>query len=262
MAKVPATGTVVAKARVNLPVDVNAQMAAEVAAIQNRISAPSGDRITVTQGKTFKLANGLEVEEFEGIVVDFVAANYYYTDAFERGNITPPSCFAISMEPAGMTPSENSPDIQAGACASCWANQFGSAGKGKACQNTRLLAVLPLDADVDTVISILKVSPTAIKGFDAHVSNVARKHGMPVRGVVTKFSFSDDAYSSVRFSDGGLANKDVILMANARKAEAIQRLEVEPNTAAVESAGNKAPVRGKPAPAKVTTRGASAAAKR
>ena len=244
-----AKGTAVAKARINLPVDVNASMAAEVAEIQKRISAPSGDRITVTQAKTFKLANGLEVEEFEGVVVDFVAANYYYTESFDRGNIVPPVCFAISMEPSTMTPSDNSPDKQSGACASCWANQFGSAGKGKACQNTRLLGILPTDADADTPLAILKVSPTAIRAFDAHVANVARKHGMPIRAVTTKFSFSDDQYSSVRFTDGGLADKDLILLANARKEETVQRLSTEPNVVpANDSVGNKkAPAKSKAA---------------
>lgn len=240
-------GTTVAKAKINLPVDVNAAMAAEVANIQNRISAASGDRITVTQAKTFKLANGLEVEEFDAVVVDFVAASYYYTESFDRGNIVPPACFSISMEPASMVPSPNSPDPQAGGCAACWANQFGSSGKGKACQNTRLLAVLPTDADISTPLAILKVSPTAIRAFDAHVANVARKHGMPVRAVLTKFSFSEDQYSSVRFTDEGIADKELVLLANERKEEALQRLMTEPNTTAADDVGNKkaAPVRGK-----------------
>jgi hypothetical protein len=248
-------GTAVAKAKINLPVDVNASMAAEVAEIKKRISAPSGDRITVTQGKTFKLPNGLEVEEFEGVVVDFVAANYYYTESFDRGNIMPPVCFAISLEPASMVPSANSPESQGVACASCWANQFGSAGKGKACQNTRLLGLLPLDADANTPISILKVSPTAIRAFDGHVANVARKHGMPIRAVATKFSFSDEEYASVRFTDMGLADKGLVLEANARKADVMARLLTEPNVvAANDDIGNKKPAaRGKPAPAKKVT---------
>jgi hypothetical protein len=255
MAKTTA-GTAVARAKINLPVDVNAAMAAEVALLQSRISAPTGDRITVTQAKTFKLANGTEVDDFEAIVIDFVAANYFYKEAFERGNITPPQCFSLSMEPAGMGPSKSSPDPQGVACSSCWANQFGSAGKGKACQNTRLLAIIPTDATVETELSIIKVSPTAIRAFDAHAANVARKHGMPVRAVLTKFSFSEDQYSSVRFTDMGLADKDLVLLANSRKEEAIARLLTEPNVvAANDDAGNKKAVVRKPAPKRTGTRG-------
>ena len=235
-------------------------MAAEIALIQSRISAPSGDRITVTQAKTYKLANGLEVDEFDAVVVDFVAANYYYTDPFDRGNIIPPACFAISMEPGGMVPSENSPDVQAGACASCWANQFGTNGKGKACQNTRLLAVLPLDADISTPFAILKVSPTAIRAFDSYAGNVARKHSMPVRAMVTQFSFSEDQYSSVRFTEMGFAEKDLVLLANGRKEEALARLLTEPNVVVAEdNIGHKKETAARKPPGKAAPKATKAA---
>ena len=253
-------GTAVARAKINLPVDINALMAAEIANIKNRVGVPSGgDRITVTQAKTFKLADGAEVEEIEASVVEFVAANYYYTESFDRGNIVPPACFSISDEPATMVPSINSPDPQSGSCASCWANQFGSSGKGKACQNTRLLALLPTDADVDTPVAIIKISPTAIRAFDGHVSAVARKRSLPVRAIVTKLSFSDDQYSSVRFTDLGPANKELVALSYSQLEDAKERLNVEPNIAAVESAGNKSPkpaARGKP-PAKAPQRSAN-----
>ena len=99
------TSTAVAKAKVNLPVDVNAAMAAEVAAMQNRISAPSGDRITASQSKKFKLPNGLQVETLECVIVDFSAGNMYYDTDFDRDNIVPPKCFALSLEPAILIPS-------------------------------------------------------------------------------------------------------------------------------------------------------------
>ena len=224
--------TNIAKAKIQSLTDVNAEMAAEIAALSKRVSAPSGDRITVTAQKTFKLPNGLEVDgELEAVIVDFAAANFYYTDSFDRNNVTPPACFALGLEPAGMTPSENVPDSQAASCASCWANQFGSSGKGKACQNTRLLAILPTDATAETPLWIMKVSPTAIRAFDGHVSAVARKHGLPVRGVVTKISFSEDQWASLRFSEAALAPKDLLLEAHSRKAEAIERLLTEPDTA-------------------------------
>ena len=238
-----AKGTAVAKAKINLPTDVNASMAAEVAEIQKRISAPSGDRITATQSKTFKLSNGLEVDEFEAIVVDFAAANYYYTEAFDRDNIVPPACFSISLEPAGMVPSVSVLEPQGGACASCWANQWKSSGKGKACQNTRLLAILPTDADSETGLSVLKISPTAVKAFDGLVANTARIHNMPIRAIKVKFFFNrEEEYATIRFTDAGLAPKDLVLLANSRKAEALERLLVEPNvTAANDNVGNQKP---------------------
>jgi hypothetical protein len=232
-------GTAVAKAKINLPVDVNAAMAAEVALIQSRIGSPSGNRITVTQGKTFKLPDGLEVEEtLQCVVVEFSSTNLYYTDAFDRNNIVPPACFALGMEPSTLIPDKNAPEPQAGSCASCWANQFGSSGKGKACQNTRQLAVLPLDATAETPLWLLKVSPTALRAFDGYVATVARKHGVPVRAMVTEISFSEDQYASLRFNEVGGAEKSLVMMAQMRKDEA-QKLLLTPPAVAVP--GNEAP---------------------
>lgn len=247
-AKTPST-TALAKSKPNLPANIQEQFALEVAALQKRISAPSGDRISVTQAKTFKLPNGLEVEELECVIVEFVAANFYYPTIFDKNNIVPPDCFAIGLEPAGLVPSDNSAEKQCASCAGCWANQFKSArnGKGKACSNTRLLAVIPLDADADTPLMILKVSSTALKSFDGHVANVAAKYGVPIRGVTTKVVMSDDDYASLRFSViEKLSMKDPLLaVTSSLKDSALVRLQTEPDvTPAAEST---APARRAPA---------------
>ena len=239
--------TAVAKAKLNLPVDINAQLQAEMAEIQKRISAPTGNRILVTQGKTFKLPNGDELDELEAVIVEFVAGNFYYTEAYDRNNIVPPACFALGLEPAGLCPSDNSPDKQSDSCASCWANQWGSSGKGKACQNTRLLAILPPDADVETPIMTLKVSPTAIKSFDAHVGSVARTVGMPVRAVVTRINFSEDDFASLRFSTLRPVDKDLLLLAQGRLEEARSILLTEPDVSNAKAADNSKTPAKKPA---------------
>ena len=244
-----AKGTTVARAKVNLPVDIDAQLAAEAASISARLSAPSGDRIIVTQAKTFKLPDGTETDgPFDAIVVEFVAANFFYEESFERGNITPPKCFALGLDSNSLVPSDNSPDKQAESCASCWANQFGSSGKGKACQNTRLLALLPPDATIDTPVQILKVSPTAIKSFDGYVASVARAFQKPVRAVLTAIGFDPNSeYSSLRFGNPRKTDDMQLLLAMDRREEATARLLTEPD---VSAARVSQPVPAKKAPAK------------
>lgn len=253
-AKTTAKTTAIAKAKINLPVDVNAAMQAEMEQIQKRISAPSGDRIMVTQGKTFKLPNGSELDELEAVVVDFCAANFYYTEAYDRGNVIPPACFALGLEPAMLEASSNSPDKQCASCAACWANQFGSSGKGKACQNTRLLALLTPDADAETPLYLLKVSPTAIKNFDAHVNSVANSFKMPVRAVVTQITFSQESeYATLRFKTLRPADEDLLIMAHGRLEEARKRLLTEPDVSALKAANEtpkKVKPKAKPAPMK------------
>lgn len=246
-----AKSTAVATVKTNLPANINEAFANEVAALQKRISAPSGDRITVTQAKTFKLPNGLEVDELECVILDFVAANFYYPTVFDRNNIIPPDCFAIGLEPAGLVPSDNSPDKQCESCAGCWANQFKSAsnGRGKACSNTRLLAVIPMDADVSTQPMILKVSATGLKSFDGHVGLVAQKFGVPVCGVTTRISMSDDEWASLRFNViEKLDMKDPLLaLAISLRGNAQTRLLVEPDVTAAKAANEAPPARRAPA---------------
>lgn len=255
-AKPAVKSTALAKVKSTLPANINEEFAAEIAALQKRISAPTGNRITVTQGKTFKLPNGLEVDEIECVIVDFVAASFYYSKQFDRNNIVPPDCFAIGMEPAGLTPSDNSPDKQCPSCAGCWANQFKSAsnGRGKACSNARVLAVLPLDADDSTPFMILKVSSTGIPFFDSHIANVVSKFGVPVRGVSTRITMGDTEYASLRFEViEKLSTKDPLLaVAQATKAAAMQALMTEPDVSAP-AANDSKPVR-MPASRKVAGR--------
>lgn len=227
MAKVT---TAVTKAKVNLPADVNAEMAAEMAAIQSRLSAPSGDRVQATQSKTFKFPNGDEVKDFQAIVIDFVAANMYYEDSYDRNNITPPLCYAASLEPSELKPTAASPEPQAESCAKCPHDKFGSSGKGKACQNTRLLGIIPLDADASTEMVLVKVSPTAIRSFDTYVGSVARAYNLPVRGVITEFSFNPAVeYASMVFKAVGPAPAELVLEAHRRKADAVARLLKDPD---------------------------------
>ena len=173
--------TALAKAKVNLPANIQEQFANEVAALQKRIAAPSGDRITVTQGRTLKLPNGLEVDEIECVIVDFVAANFYYART-STGRTSPTGLFRYRHGACGPHGLKQQPRQQCEACAGCWANQFKSPRTDvAACSNTRLLAVLPLDADEDSQIMILKVSRTGFKSFDGHVANVVLRRAHPWR---------------------------------------------------------------------------------
>ena len=226
------TAVVKAKpAKGNLPANINAEMEAEVAALASRLSAPSGDRIALTQAKTFKLPDGRESPgPLDAIIVDFISYNAYYEGRYDPNNIVPPNCFAMGLEPTGLIPSKTSPDVQAEACASCWANQFGTAGKGKACQNRKLLALLPADATEDTPLMILSVSPTAIKGFDGYVGSVARAFQKPVRAVITEIGIDENSdYAKLTFGNPQACSNTQLALAHSRREEAMQRLMTEPD---------------------------------
>ncbi len=162
------------------------------------------------------------------VIVDFISVNNFYEGAYDPKNISPPACFAIGTVPTQMAPSINSPARQSDNCAGCPMNQFGSAGDGKACKNMRRLAVLPPDADEDTPLLILDVSPTGLKSFDGYVRSAASKFNLPPVGLVTQITFAEDvSYASLRFG-----NPQPNENAGAhweRRTEAMDRLTQEPD---------------------------------
>ena len=126
-------------------------------------------------------------------------------------------------------------------------NQFGSSptGGGKACKNTRLLAVLPPDADDETEIWTLKVSPTALKNFDGFVASVNRAFQLPPVGVVVTVGFSDAKdYPSLEFTNP--QPNDNVAVHLGRQEEAREMLMREPDVSAYGAE--------KPAKAKTPTR--------
>lgn len=222
---------------------VTTDFSQEMEDLRARLTAPTGNRIKM-DNKTFKFPNGDVADSMDAVIVDFVYMNKYYMGSYDPNNIVPPNCFALSPLPNGLEPSPNAPDIQSQAgCAGCAQNQFGTNGKGKACQNRVLIALLPADATVETPMMILDISPTAIKPFSAYVSAVARGLQRPPYGVITKIEFNQAVKWDVPlFSDPQLIeDAEFIAMIRARRQEARDMLMVEPDVAAIQAANDARP---------------------
>jgi hypothetical protein len=247
----PATkpGTAVAvkgKASGGALVSIKDQMAAELAALGDRTAPAGGDKIQLKNDKTFNLPDGTKANQLEVVIVDFIATNNFYEGAYDKDNIQPPACFAIGQVISQMVPSDNSPVKQSDACATCPMNQFGSSGNGKACKNMRRLAVLPADADADTPLLVLDVSPTGLKSFDGYVKSVAAKFNMLPIGVVTTITMDPNAdYPSLRFGDP--QPNENIEAHWSRRTEALERITQEPD---VSSYATPQPPKGRGAPAR------------
>ena len=209
-------------------VSIKEAIAAQVAALGDRIAPPGGSKIKLAAGK-MTLPDGTSTPgPLEVVVVDFVARNMFYEGPYDQNNTQPPVCFAIGSNPLKLVPSPNSPLPQAKDCASCPMNAWGSSGKGKACKNERSLAVLPPDADNETPLWQLNVSPTGIKGFDGYVAGVARTFQTIPAGVITTVELdSNQTYPALLF--GGAVPNPAIADHFARQEEARAMLAVEPD---------------------------------
>lgn len=230
-------------------------IAREVTEIATRTGSPGGDQIRVTQDKKFRLPDGTEHPgPLHVVIVDFATHRNFYDRPFDRNNPTPPACFAITRgKPTEMAPSKDVPDRQSDACSSCPNNEFGSAGDGKACKESRLLAVIPDDADATTELALLGVSPTGLKPFDSYVRTLAASMNTSPIAVVTEVSFDPNVtYASLRFGNPQPCPQDLLATAFALREAAKTRLLSEPDTSQYQPPG-RAPARGparKPATAR------------
>lgn len=239
--------------KASLPVNYAEQLAKEASEISKRISTPSGDRVRFSSNRALITPDGAEGEELEVVILDFVSANLFYDGAFDRDSPQPPACFAIGAEPSLLVPSDNSPNKQAVSCSGCPNNQFGSAGKGKACKNTRLLAVMPVAMDgEDPPVWIMSVPPTSMKAFDAYVQSLAMKLKTTSLGVVTRITLDQSVtYAAPRFGVVRPLRADEFETYMTRREEATKRLTAEPDVSAYVPTGRgqtstrSAPARGR-----------------
>jgi len=184
-------------------IDIKAEMKKQADAIASRIGKPGGDFIKIQQDKKFKLPDGTVSDgPLSVVILDFVSVNTFYDRPYKEGEQTPPACFAINEEPDRLAPHPTSPDLQVEkgkVCKECANDVFGSAGNGKACTNTRVLAVVEPGVK-DAPVLNLKVSPTAIRAFDAYVKTIKEQFDGPPMVVVTDIYFDPGfKYPTLRF---------------------------------------------------------------
>jgi hypothetical protein len=222
----------------NALVNYDELLAQKAGELSKKINRPSGDLIKVTQSKKFRFPDGAEnAGPFEAVILDFVSLYQYFPNPFVRDDFATPECYALGENPAELKPSDTAPNKQAESCAVCPQNQWGSArqGKGKACQNRRLLALVPKGSVADHPIWLLSVSPTGIKAFDSYVSACAAHFNAPPIKVVTTIGFDPKSdYPSLRF--GNWTPNEELEASIGRMEEARRRLLTEPDYAAMEAA--------------------------
>ncbi len=174
-----------------------ARQAKVAAEIESSVS--TGGSYFSTSGGQLKF-NGADIpgNRMNVVILAHVIENALYTDRYDPNNPTSPACFELGTNESEMGPHEKSTDPQHDACKGCPMNEFGSAdtGRGKACKNTRRLALVPEDSldDIESAeVAFIKVPPTSVKNWATFVKKVADTLDMPPLGVLTEISLSPDA---------------------------------------------------------------------
>lgn len=188
-----------------------AKLAQESAKMEENVAG--GAFFSIKSGQLSWQDNPLPGNEMAVIIVDSILENVFYPDEYDMDNPQPPSCFAFGRDEKTMAPHASvleSGHEENSICSGCPNNEFGSAdkGKGKACKNTRRLALLPagkflkdgsfeFNDDIehyeDTEVGYMKLPVTSIKGYASFVKQVANTLNRPPFGIVTRLSVVPDS---------------------------------------------------------------------
>lgn len=149
------------------------------------------------------------------VILDSILENVYYEGRYDPEVPQGPTCFAFGREEKTMAPHQLVIDAgkqmcgAGGLCAGCDMNEWGSSdvGRGKACRNTRRLAMIPagtfnpagkfeLFEDEEHFASVamgfMKLPVTSVKGYASFVKQVAGALRRPPFGIVTKVMVRPD----------------------------------------------------------------------
>ncbi len=155
----------------------------------------------------------IEGNKFNCIVLASIFENDWYGESYDPDSPTPPSCYAFSKTQDGLAPHAEAEDKQGdanGLCAGCWANGFGSGtrdgkpSRGKACQNRRRLALIPVSKDMTAEsakaaeIAYIRVPVMSTPGWSNHVTAISDTYKLPAFGVITEVSLVPDPKSTFR----------------------------------------------------------------
>lgn len=185
-------------------VDIRAKLKAEIEAQRARL-APSGNRISL-QGKVFSLPDGrTSPGPLQLVILDWRVVHSYYTGIYDPAKPQPPVCWAIGIGTEAAPDPDKVAKPRCDTCAACPYNEYGSAavGKGKACKEYRRVAVAPIDAQSESDIFILDVSPTGITPFERYIGKLLSVGLQPLE-TLTEVAFKSDAtYPTLVFGKGG-----------------------------------------------------------
>lgn len=146
------------------------------------------------------------------IILDTIFENVFYDGAYDPDTPQGPLCFSFGRVQDDMVPHTIVTDAgteQHNECRGCPMNEFGSAdtGKGKACRNTRRLALIPAgkfgrDGSFEIFdeqehfesaqIAFMKLPVTSVKGYATFVKQVADALKRPPFGIITKIKVVPD----------------------------------------------------------------------
>lgn len=204
---------------------------------------PSSSNLSVKAGVLSYNGQPCAGNKLEVIIIASTHANLYYEGKYDPNNPTNPVCYAYSEDPdtVDIVPHAKSSKPQAERCADCWANKWESdpnGGRGKACKNSRVLALIPAGVTAEDVltaeVATLKLPVTSVnKKWAPYVHKLASLYGMPPLAMKTVVGTVPDVKTQfqVTFDDNGPVDRSLLggLLQKAKDVKPLLEREYEPN---------------------------------
>lgn len=204
-------GTAVAKPKNTNVVSWEQELAKHAAKTQHA-EASTGQSNNFSTKNAILTLNGNPVDgnKMDVVIVDYNFLNAFYEDKYDANKPVPPICFAFGDpdveddEVVAMAPHADSKAPQHEGCHDCEHNQFGSGdnGKGKACKNSRRLALVPADQIksakqfLEYEAAFLQLPVTSLRAWGGYVKLLSSR-GLPPFGVVTEIKVQPDPKNQV-----------------------------------------------------------------
>jgi hypothetical protein len=176
----------------------------QLTGLKDRVGAPPSNKIS-TKGKQFTLPDGSTGPTLSAIILDWRYVLAHYPGAFNPNQPQDPNCFAVGTanpESGQLVPHETATEKQGEDCRSCPKNQWKSSptGNGKACKNQVRLLMVGANPEDDSTPLTLYISPSALRNWNAYVTDLANVHGLDIMQVVTEISFDpNETYPKLCF---------------------------------------------------------------
>jgi hypothetical protein len=181
------------------------------------------------------------------VILDSIFENVYYAGKYDPDSKTGPSCFAFGRDEVTISPHISIQELGraiSNRCGECPKNEWASAdtGKGKACRNTRRLAMIPAgsfsrDGKFELIddpehyksaqIGFIKLPVTSVRGYATYVRQAAVTLKRPPHGIVTRVKVQPDAKTQFKVTFDPIVNlpNEVMSVIMTRHEEAMATID-------------------------------------
>lgn len=227
----PAPGTSVVTWREKMAM-VTAQAAAS--------EATKGGFLSFKGGNISYDDNLIPNNKLEVVVLDFVLENAIFREKYNPNKPASPMCYAFGRTEEVMAPHAEAEEPQAENCSVCPNNEWASdpeGGRGKACKNSRRIALLTADvltAGLDAIakanVVMCKLPVTSIKNFSSYINQVVKVLEKPPFAVKCELSVKPHPTSlfQVHWKIVDVIEDEAVLEALFNRRAAIEKILTQP----------------------------------